>query len=148
MWRVRRLLSGRDSTSSEPDYHDRIHDVHRARIRSHFARFGEIGRSHQVPILVVVVPVFRYRPGAGNPWADIHAWISDLCAENGLQFLDLYESFRGRNPAAVAFDIWHPNETGHAVIAEALAAYVEDSWSDNVAPSGLVASAEGDREGE
>jgi lysophospholipase L1-like esterase len=85
---------------------------------------GQISRDRQVPILVVLSPVFRFKPEQPYPWQDLHDFIRSLCEANALAFLDLYASFRGRDAAAYAYDVWHPTSQGHALIAQAIVEYL------------------------
>jgi lysophospholipase L1-like esterase len=112
--------------NSYPDeYHQRIHIYYQDRIREDFRRLGSISRADNVPILVAVTPVFKFRAGDPYEWQNIHDSIEDLCRMNGLDFIDLYRSFQGKDSSEFSFNMWHPDTAGHAVIAEALADYLK-----------------------
>jgi lysophospholipase L1-like esterase len=102
------------------EYHHLIHARNRDRTIDQFRRLGEISRDRHVPILVALTPAFYFKPGKPYPWQDLHDFIRGLCGANGLAFLDLRPAFEGRDPAAYAFDMWHPTVKGHAVIAKAM----------------------------
>ena len=113
------------------EYHHLIHARHREQTVNQFRQLGAISRSQSVPILVALIPVFRFEPGKPYAWQDLHDFIKILCQENGLAFLDLYSSFRGGASVRYGFDIWHPNGKGHALIAQAIADYLRDFPLDN-----------------
>jgi lysophospholipase L1-like esterase len=106
------------------EYHHRIHARYRDQTITQFRHLGQISRDRQVPILVVLSPVFRFKPEQPYPWQDLHDFIRGLCEANALAFLDLYASFRGRDAAAYAYDAWHPTSQGHALIAQAIVEYL------------------------
>jgi lysophospholipase L1-like esterase len=106
------------------EYHHLIHARYRDQTITQFRHLGQISRDRQVPILVVLSPVFRFKPEQPYPWQDLHDFIRSLCEANALAFLDLYASFRGRDAAAYAYDVWHPTSQGHALIAQAIVEYL------------------------
>jgi lysophospholipase L1-like esterase len=106
------------------EYHHLIHARYRDQTITQFRHLGQISRDRQVPILVVLSPVFRFKLDEPYPWQDLHAFIRGLCEENDLAFLDLYASFRGRDAAEYAFDVWHPTIKGHTLIAQAIVDYL------------------------
>ena len=121
----RALTTIRDRLHGYPrEYHHLIHARSRDQTITQFRHLGQLSRERQVPILVVLSPVFRFKPEQPYPWQDLHAFIRDLCEENALAFLDLYTSFRGRDAAAYAYDMWHPTIKGHALIAQAIVDYL------------------------
>jgi len=112
------------------EYHEFVHAWFEDDVRENFRRLGAVAREHGVPVLVAVCPVFSRRPEKGYRWQPIHDDIAALCAGHGLAFLDLQGAFAGRDTADLAFDRWHPTAPGHAIIAEALAAHLEqhEKW--------------------
>jgi len=81
---------------------------------------------HEMNLLVVVYPMMvslndRY------PWVRFHEVIADLCRENGIEILDLFAAFKGRD----ARSLWahvsdqHPNPEGHAIAAGAIIEWLE-----------------------
>jgi lysophospholipase L1-like esterase len=108
------------------EYHHRIHARYRHHTITQFRHLGQLSRARQVPILVILSPVFRFQPDQPYPWQDLHEFIQGLCEANALAFLDLYASFRGRDAAAYAYDMWHPTSQGHALIAQAIVEYLTD----------------------
>jgi lysophospholipase L1-like esterase len=125
LYRVEELRSG-DSVPDE--YHQRIHARYRRQTREQFERLGQISAEHRVPILVAVVPVFRFKAAKPYAWRNLHQRIGALCEQNGLAFVDLYdESFRGSPSKRFAHNVWHPNAAGHSKIAHALHGYLEEA---------------------
>lgn len=125
LWRYARRARLRlwSALSSEPEideYHHRIHAFYRERTRQQFRELGRIHREHGVPILVALTPVFDFEPGEPYRWQDLHDFIRELAQANGLELVDLYESFRDTASSEYSFDMWHPNARGHEIIAEAL----------------------------
>ncbi len=121
--RVQRILSGNSKLN---EYHQRVHAAYEEQTGGRFQRLGHISEENDVPILIAVSPVFRFQPGKPYDWQNIHDSIEELCEQNGLLFVDLKRGFLGRDSSELSFDLWHPNEEGHAVIADVLAAYVKD----------------------
>ena len=102
------------------DYHTRIHEDRSEQIADDFRRLGEISSRAGVPLLLAVVPVFEWTP-SGYAWLGIHQQLRTLAEANGLGFLDLRQVLMAEPLRAVAYDVWHPNARGHAIIAGALA---------------------------
>jgi hypothetical protein len=61
-----------------------------------------------------------------HPFTKIHQMVAEHCRKNGIPVLDLLEAFKGQSYQS----LWvhptdqHPNEEGHRIAAEALAAYI------------------------
>lgn len=108
-----------------PEYHYFVHSFFHDRIRQNFRRLGELSQRLGVPILVAVSPLFEFGPDGAYPWQRIVDDIHELCTANGLQFLDLYQGFRGKRGQDYAFDAWHPKAAGHEIMARELADYIE-----------------------
>ena len=61
----------------------------------------------------------------------MHADLAAMAEEAGLAVVDLREAYLGRDPETLKLpdppgwhDAWHPNEEGHRLAAEFLAAYL------------------------
>ncbi len=118
-----------DGRNWDHEYHFYIHAKHKTQVETDFARLGRWRREHDVPILVAVVPVMLFEPGAPYPWQYLHDYIASLCRKEGLESLDLYEAFAGRSADGLKLDEWHPNAEGHAMIAEALRTFIQATSS-------------------
>ena len=58
---------------------------------------------------------------AGSPFPEgLNDIIREVAAEAGVTVVDWYELFLGKQSEYIAFDLIHPNDTGHAVMAEAV----------------------------
>jgi lysophospholipase L1-like esterase len=120
-WLIRRPRALRTGPDPAWDYHHFVHHDRRELVRHQFERLGELARRERLTLVVAVIPVFKWDPSGGSyAGADLHASIERLCQGNGIQFIDLYEELSARDPADIAFDVWHPNEAGHEAIAEIL----------------------------
>ena len=55
--------------------------------------------------------------------------LGDLAQESGAQSVNLMQAFQGYDMESVKLpdDAWHPNETGHRIIAERLFSYFMDN---------------------
>ena len=114
---------------SSTEYHQRIHAQYAEQTRAQFRRLGRFGRTENVPILVVVSPVFEFEAGQPYELQNLHDNIAELCRENGLEFLDLQRFLGDRDSKDLARDMWHPNVQGHAAIADILASHLTSrSW--------------------
>jgi len=113
---VARLIAAKRSGA---EYHHWIHERHAKEVEDQFRRMGAIQRRTGVPILVVLIPAFSW--GETYPWVDLNLRLKRLATEHGLRFLDLWTSLGRHSPQDVGMDIWHPNERGHRIIADALA---------------------------
>src|SRR5439155_1571974 len=74
-----------------------------------------------------------YKLKGGYPFLGIHALVKESCQRLGIPFLDLLNTFQGHDPAA----LWvhpsdhHPNETAHAMAAEAVERFVGEEFLDS-----------------
>ncbi len=156
LWRRARVLAERiegrmdnalRADRAGEDYHFFIHRLYAEQTRRQFERLGELSRRHDLPIVILLLPVFHYEVGGPYAWGELHRRLERLAAVNGLLFLDLYEKFRADGSSeAHAFDIWHPNPRGHALIADAALEFIvrradlRSGWSRNVVPAGPSSS--------
>ena len=123
MIRVKGILV---SNSNKNEYHQRVHADNEKQIRGRFRQLRRFSEENDVPILVAITPVFKFQTGKPYRWQNIHDSIEQLCEQNGLLFVDLNSGFQGKDSSEFSFDIWHPNEDGHAVIAQVLATYLKE----------------------
>jgi hypothetical protein len=107
------------------EYHHYIHERYAEDTTRQFRRLGLISRNVNVPVLVVVLPIFSWE-GKSYPWLDIHFRIRELCIDNGLLFLDLFPPLRRYGLKELSLTKWHPNKLGHRIIAESIAAFLLD----------------------
>ena len=73
---------------------------------------------------MVIQPVFPQAPDvqSGYPHRALHRDISQQLDADGIAFVDLLDAFEASDQPLGYFglDIWHPNEQGHGIIADAL----------------------------
>src|SRR5262249_26780155 len=89
-------------------------------------------RLHRFKVLVVAFPML---PSLESPYprSSYPARLSTICAKLGLDMLDLEPTFRkhyrGRESLFLPYDPDHPNATGHALAAAAIAEWIATSSS-------------------
>jgi lysophospholipase L1-like esterase len=84
---------------------------------------GALARETRVPAVVVIFPLFPFGLGNDYPLREIHDKLHGALERAGLPYLDLFERYRGLDPArlqAVPYRDSHPSEIGHRIAAEAL----------------------------
>jgi len=91
---------------------------------THIAQMRDMLQRQRISFSVALVPIFRFEEAtfAQYPLADVHQAIARFCRMNGIGFTDLEDDF-GRlalKPRDCGDDVWHPNGTGHRIIAEQL----------------------------
>ena len=71
---------------------------------------------------VVIAPILADAPLNNYPLLTIHQTIRGFLKHHKIESYDLLDCFQARKQPlkAYAYDIWHPNELGHRVIASAL----------------------------
>jgi hypothetical protein len=117
------------------EYHARLHCVYARQIAWDLARIGEWSRTHRVPVVFAIHPVFE-EGGRFETYSlrDVHADVSAMAESAGLRVVDLLDAYRGRDPESLKLpdppgwhDAWHPNAEGHRLAAEYLAARLRDA---------------------
>lgn len=116
--------------SENREYHRLLHTVYAPQVQEHVARLAALGRELRVPVLLFIVPVLETRKLEQEPGyvisaeayglQDLHAELTRLARENGLEVVDGLEAFSGHPLSEVVLgghDIWHPNAPGHALLA-------------------------------
>ncbi len=95
---------------------------------------GELVRGKQVAesagsrYMVCIFP-FMYELNDHHPFTKIHQMVAEHCTKNGIPVLDLLNAFKGQAYQS----LWvhptdqHPNEEGHRIAAQALAAYINEN---------------------
>jgi lysophospholipase L1-like esterase len=104
--------------------------------RTAIARMAQITRERNVKLGLVMFPEF-YNLKRGYPFVDIHALVREACAEEKIPFLDLLDTFRGRDEAT----LWvhptdhHPNETAHLLASGAIEKFVREKFLEVAKPA-------------
>jgi len=94
-------------------------DENKAVHRKVFNELMEYGKQHDLEVLVVFFPDMKHVKDEEYPWPDVHAYIKEITAKNGMHFLDLLEPLRNSdltNFTASSMDR-HPNAEVHAFAA-------------------------------
>lgn len=89
------------------------------------AAIANAARRLHVPLLQVAFPMF-HKLQDGYPLSAFHEEARRIAADHDIPFLDLLTSYRGRSPRSLsvsATDV-HPNETAHAIAADAIDPFV------------------------
>jgi hypothetical protein len=98
--------------------------------RAALERGARVTRERQIKLGLVVCPEL-YKLKRGYPFLEVHRLVRETCLRLDIPFLDLLDTFRGREAAA----LWvhpsnhHPNETAHALAAEALERFVREQFT-------------------
>ncbi len=81
-------------------------------------------RSHGIDLWIVVLPMVE-QPKRTYPNMQYQSVLQSICTKHDLQCLDLLPQFQsrfqGHTSLFISYDGDHPNESGHALIAQALA---------------------------
>jgi len=85
-----------------------------------FNDLAELSQKNNIPVMVIVTPVFQFNKNEPYPWAGIHQQIETLSKSHGFIFLDTQPAFTSLNGSDVSLDPIHPNSAGHQIIAEAV----------------------------
>lgn len=127
-----RALSNFEGRACPPEWHARMHCLHRDDIARNFAAIAAGGKAHGTPIALVVLPLLPERGGYdAYAWRTIHDDLRALAATQGLAVIDALPAFAGTNVADLRLpgdgtwvDPWHPNARGHALLGDFLAGQV------------------------
>ena len=122
-------IRGRDCP---PEWHARLHCLHRDDIARNIAAIAASGKAHGTPIALVVLPLLPERGGYdAYAWRSLHDDLRALAAAQGLAVIDALPAFAGTDVADLRLpgggkwvDPWHPNARGHAALGAFLAGQV------------------------
>ena len=106
------------------DFHRYHYGKNNAAVMNAISKMQRAAQSIKARFLVVLVPVFNFNAeGVGYPYAKLHKAIGENLRLTNTPFLDLFEYFSDtkNHSSRFSLDIWHPNATGHALIAEVIA---------------------------
>lgn len=111
------------------EYHQLLHCAYREKIEDSFQEIAAIARGHDVPLVVVLHPVFeKDREFESYSLRDVNAQVTRAATRAGLPVIDLLRAYSNhpRDELRQAhrtdwFDPWHPNAKGHRVAATEIA---------------------------
>ncbi len=86
-------------------------------------RFQKVSVEQGVPILFAQVPALDWE-GDRYPELELEKRLAEEFQKRGFHVRQLWPAFRGTKVKEFAYDIWHPDETGHRIIAEDLCIYL------------------------
>jgi len=91
--------------------------------REAFRRMAELTAEREVPLVVMVFPLFGNPLDERYPFAEIHAAVARAAGEAGARVVDLLPAYRGLNWEVLVVDganDEHPNEVAHRIAASVL----------------------------
>jgi lysophospholipase L1-like esterase len=97
-------------------------------LATNFEQIRDFGAAHNIPVLVVVFPLFTDFENYGL--REIHSTVSSQLNSVGLRYLDLLDSFNGQSARHFRLndeDVTHPNAAGHQFIARRIESALQDA---------------------
>lgn len=114
------------------EYHALLHCAYRDEIEENIDTIARLASENAVPVVFLIHPIIEENGDyASYPLFSEHEDLSSIAAAAGLAPLDLLTPFSEYTPAQLSlpneswYDIWHPNELGHQIVAASLAHYIE-----------------------
>jgi hypothetical protein len=104
---------------------------------------GALCRSHGVPFVVAVFPLFGNPLDDGYPFPEVHRKVGEAAAEAGAKVIDLWPVYRGLRWELLVVDgaaDEHPNEIAHRIAAHAILRALDDVIPAAPASAGTDAS--------
>jgi len=95
----------------------------RERLRTSLTRMSEATRAAGVPLVLALFPLLLDPRAGPYPLADVHALVAEEARAQGLETIDLTQTFT--DCARCAADFLHPNAAGAEAAARALADALE-----------------------
>lgn len=91
-------------------------------VESAFDELAALGAAREIPVLVVVFPIFPVEPG-DDPLADVRTRVVDAAVARGFGAVDLTPAYLDAvaTTPSLEVDFLHPNRAGHRVAAQAIA---------------------------
>jgi len=91
--------------------------------------FAKAAEERQIPLLMVIFPIFDSKLGSDYPYADLHELVAKTAGEAGFEVLDLLPHYQGIDPVRLAVEPFtdrHPSELAHRVAAERIRDLIVD----------------------
>ncbi len=88
-----------------------------------FTAWQQEMRRRQIPMVLMIFPIFDSHLDSSYPYRDLHALMIDLGHELEIPVLDLWPVYEGMDVRRLAVEPWanaHPNELAHRLAADAL----------------------------
>lgn len=115
------------------------------RTRKAFSELSAFSREREIPVLVMIFPLFSFGLGEDYPLAAVHRQVQQTLREAGIPFLDLREAYRDLprlRLEAIPFLDPHPDEIAHRIATDALLSRLLES---RLVPDGRSVSSLGRR---
>src|SRR6185436_18892140 len=95
------------------------------RMRFAFRRLARLSKENGFPVVIMIIPLLLDNGGTYTHRA-AHRIVEMEARRAGIDTIDLSDKFMGKGMGNLTLslgDVIHPNETGHAIMADSLAAY-------------------------
>ncbi|HYV00277.1 MAG TPA: hypothetical protein VE977_15715, partial [Pyrinomonadaceae bacterium] len=96
------------------------------RLRFGFRRLASLAQENDFPVVIMIIPLLQEKAGV-YPYRISHRIVELEARRAGFDTIDLTDDFRSVGMGKLTLttgDIFHPNETGNAIMATSLATYV------------------------
>jgi hypothetical protein len=114
------------------EYHELLHCAYWSEVESSIRKIAAIAEGRNTPVIFLIHPIIEENGDYDNYYlVPLHAQLAQEASGAGLFVLDLLPDFSPYDPDELTIpselwhDIWHPNEKGHRIVAQALQAYIE-----------------------
>jgi lysophospholipase L1-like esterase len=91
-------------------------------VEDNLSRLATLCRERSVPLVLAIMPMAE-RLSDRFPTSQYPARVEEICHRLGIPYVDLHGPFRqaiANGPLFINYDLAHPNEKGHAIIASEL----------------------------
>ncbi len=121
-----KMLFYRTKRLEKEDYYYFHYERNKEGVFLKMLEMRKILKQRGIDLLVVIMPIFDFtsKGFGGYEYTKIHDEIYDFLRKNKIRAFDLLQIFKEKikNSQNFAYDVWHPNEEGHRLIAHALLA--------------------------
>ena len=107
------------------------------RLRFGFRRLASLAQANGFPVLIMIIPLLRDKDGV-YPYRVAHRIVEREARRAGFDTIDLTDDFMRAGMANLELtlgDIFHPNQTGNAIIANSLATYLDQHLKPRPQPT-------------
>lgn len=102
------------------DYTTLIHGALFNQVESGMQKLSQLQKTHSLKVILLVTPLFDFKKNEPYPWQGIHDLVGQKSQDYGFDYLDAQAYYKDYNSKKLSVDLIHPNELGHAIIAEAM----------------------------
>lgn len=128
LYRTKSRIKGIQSDCPKEPWSLFLHCVYWSDVKKNFREIMAISRKKSTPVVFAFLPLLLDQVDAKG-LDGLYDRLGDLAQESGAQSVNLMQAFQGYDMESVKLpdDAWHPNETGHRIIAERLFSYLMDN---------------------